>query len=109
MVTDNGVAYAVDTATGEDVWAHRIGGVFVGSPIVANGVLYHARSAGLHARDPTTGNQLFLDSSIGSIHWESPIVVDGKVYVTDESARLWAYGSTLTNLPAIELLLLLDQ
>lgn len=40
MVTDNGVLYAVDAATGEDVWQERIGGAFVASPIVAGDKIY---------------------------------------------------------------------
>ncbi|MGE5167577.1 MAG: PQQ-binding-like beta-propeller repeat protein [Deltaproteobacteria bacterium] len=26
------------------------------------------------------------------MHWESPVVVNGRVYVTDESGQLWAYA-----------------
>lgn len=40
MVTDNGIVYAVDTKTGEDVWQERIGGAFVASPIVAEKTIY---------------------------------------------------------------------
>jgi len=29
--------------------------------------------------------------SIGAIHWQSPIVVNGRLYVFDEAARLWVY------------------
>jgi hypothetical protein len=43
------------------------------------------------ALDPVTGNPLWSSGTIGSIHWQSPIVVNGRVYVTDESARLWAF------------------
>jgi hypothetical protein len=70
-------------------WTDATGGT---SPIVANGILYYAGSAGLHALAPTTGSLLWSDASIGGIHWESPIVVNGHLYLTDESARLWAYG-----------------
>jgi PQQ-like domain len=70
-------------------WTDAGGGT---SPIVANGILYYAGSAGVRALDPTTGGLLWSDASIGGIHWESPIVVNGRLYVTDENARLWAYG-----------------
>jgi len=70
-------------------WTDASGGT---SPIVANGILYYAGSSGIRALDPATGSLLWSDASIGGVHWESPIVVDGNLYVTDEGARLWAYG-----------------
>jgi hypothetical protein len=70
-------------------WTDPNGGT---SPIVANGILYYAGASGLRALDPATGAQLWSDASIGGIHWESPIVVNGRLYVTDEGARLWAYA-----------------
>ncbi|HXY41377.1 MAG TPA: PQQ-binding-like beta-propeller repeat protein [Vicinamibacteria bacterium] len=62
------------------------------SPIVADGVLYYAGGGALFALDPVTGATLWSDTSIGGIHWESPIVVNGRLYVTDEGSQLWAYG-----------------
>jgi hypothetical protein len=66
------------------------------SPIVANGVLYVAHSGAVDARDPLTGNLLWssaqTSTTIGGIHWESPILVDGKLYVADENAHITAYG-----------------
>jgi hypothetical protein len=70
-------------------WTDATGGT---SPIVANGILYYASFGGVRALDPSTGNLLWSDASIGGIHWESPIVVDGHLYVTDEGGKLWAYG-----------------
>jgi PQQ-like domain len=61
------------------------------SPIVANGIVYYAGAAGLQALDPVNGNVLWHDTSIGPIHWESPILVNGRLYVGDENGVLWAY------------------
>jgi outer membrane protein assembly factor BamB len=61
------------------------------SPVVANGIVYYAGTAGLRGLDPTTGSLLWSEVSIGGIHWESPIVVQGRLYVTDENGRLWAF------------------
>lgn len=61
------------------------------SPIVANGVLYYF-SGSINALNPTTGAVLWSDSSPGGVHWESPIVVNGRIYVTDEGGKLWAYA-----------------
>ncbi len=62
------------------------------SPIIANNVLYCAGSHDISAFDPTTGKVLWQSRSIGRIHWESPIVVNGVLYITDESGHLTAYG-----------------
>ncbi len=62
------------------------------SPIIANNVLYCAGSHDISAFDPTTGKILWHNSSIGKIHWESPIVANGVLYITDESGDLTAFG-----------------
>jgi hypothetical protein len=38
-----------------------------------------------------SSQQSAAGGTIGDIHWESPIAVDGRVYVSDESAHLTAY------------------
>ena len=72
----------------------KTGGGF--SPLVANGVVYYAGSNNLRALDPTTGNQLWSDTTIGSIHWESPVVANGVLYLTDGSSHLTAYSAPAT-------------
>ncbi|GAC1322850.1 MAG: hypothetical protein NVSMB22_10030 [Chloroflexota bacterium] len=62
------------------------------SPLVANGVLFDARNNLVEALNPTTGQQLWHDGTIGGIHWESPVVANGVLYITDESATLHAYS-----------------
>jgi PQQ-like domain len=74
-------------------WANGTGGT---SPVVANGMLFYASTAGVKALDPTTGTELFSDSSIGGLHWQSAIVVDGRLFVIDENKNLWAYGPAAT-------------
>jgi outer membrane protein assembly factor BamB len=67
------------------------------SPILAGGVLFAATSHALLAFDPHTGRELWSSAlptargGIGLIHWESPIVVDGQLYCTDEQQRLTMY------------------
>ncbi len=73
----------------QPVWQIAGGG---SSPIVANNVLFYAGSGGIQALDPTSGNRLWQDGSSGSIHWESPIVANGVLYITNESGQLTAYG-----------------
>jgi hypothetical protein len=70
-------------------WTNAAGGT---SPVLANGILYYAGSGTLHALDPTTGRTLWSDTTnVGGIHWESPIVVQGRAYLTDEAAHLIAW------------------
>lgn len=69
------------------------------SPIIAGDVLFAATSInGIVALDPHNGRQLWSSSfptargNTGSIHWESPIVIGGRLYCTDENGQLNAYG-----------------
>ena len=72
-----------------------LGGARVkGSPLVANGVLYAAASGLMEALNPLTGSKLWANPSIGPIHWESPVVADGVLYITDENGNLSAFAPT---------------
>lgn len=62
------------------------------SPIIANGILYYAGSGFVAALDPRTGQELWSDHEIGQIHWQSPIVVNGVLYLTDNTPSLVAYA-----------------
>jgi hypothetical protein len=70
-------------------WQRSLSGF---SPLLANNVLYFAGSGAIRALDPVTGNTLWSDSRVGGIHWESPVVANGMLYVTDESNHLTAYS-----------------
>jgi hypothetical protein len=66
------------------------------SPIVANGILYSISSCSggtcIVGRNPATGDALWTSEHITSPHWQSPIIVDGVVYVMDGSGTLSAFG-----------------
>jgi outer membrane protein assembly factor BamB len=68
------------------------------TPVYANGVLYGATTNQLLAWNATNGHQLWsseqsgVSGSIGAIHWESPIVVNGAIYISDENGALTCYG-----------------
>jgi len=68
-------------------WTTGNGGT---SPIVVNGILYYAGPTGIRALDPATGAPLW-SAPIGGIHWESPILVNGRLYVADEGGNLRAF------------------
>ena len=68
------------------------------SPVVANGIVFVAFDSALVALSATTGKELWSSAmhtsgtNIGNIHWESPIVVNGWVYCSDENGNLTAYS-----------------
>lgn len=62
------------------------------SPLVANGVLYYARSGLISALNPTSGTVLWSSTQIGAIHWQSPIVVNAVLYIEDQSGNLTAFS-----------------
>lgn len=70
-------------------WKNGDAGV---TPLIANNILYTAIDQNIRAFDPLTGKQLWGDYPIGDIHWQSPIVVNGILYITDDNAQLTAYS-----------------
>jgi hypothetical protein len=73
------------------VWNNSDGGT---SPIVVNGIVFYAGQAGLQALTPRHGAVLWSDAGPGQagIHWQSPIAVNGRVYVPDNGGNLWVYA-----------------
>ncbi len=69
------------------------------SPVVSGGVVFAAEDGAILALDAVTGRRLWSSAqpsagrTIGPIHWESPIAVDGWLYCTDEDRRLTAYAA----------------
>ena len=68
------------------------------SPVVANGIVFVAFDGALVALNAVNGNVLWNSrnygsgKSIGPVHWESPIVVNGWVYCSDENGNLTAFA-----------------
>jgi len=62
------------------------------SPLVVNGVVFFARNSLIGAINATDGSLLWSDNRIGTIHWESPVVVNGVLYITDQTGMLTAYS-----------------
>lgn len=67
------------------------------SPVVANGIVFVAFDRAIVALNALTGNLLWSSASyssgaaFGSVHWQSPIVVNGALYCSDQSGHLTAY------------------
>jgi len=71
--------------------------LFGSSPFMANGVLFQQTYTGLYALDPSTGRTLWVSGATGGLHWQSPIVVNGRVYTSDDSGNIYAWGVTNPN------------
>ena len=57
------------------------------SPVVAGGLLYvYSPQGGLRVYDPAKGTQI-ADLECGDGHWNSPIVVDGKIALPEGNAN----------------------
>ncbi len=64
-------------------WKNRNGGT---SPVIAGELLYvYDPKGGLRIYEPSTGNQVAI-LECGSGHWNSPIVVDGKIALPEGTA-----------------------
>jgi len=68
------------------------------SPVVANGTVYYMSASKLRALDAVTGTSklasgAWTTTSYSSQHWQSPILVDGRVYLFDNAnpSNLWVY------------------
>jgi len=100
-----GLTYSLDAngiPTVTEVWSHTSS--FASSGVVANGVVYFGTGGGLNptatnnflmAVDITTGNTLWKGAAgSGTLHWSSPIVVNGMVYMSNAASpsTVYAYG-----------------
>ncbi len=61
------------------------------TPMVAGGVEYTAGGTTLAAHDPTTGAVLW-STTVGGIHWQSPVVTAGVILLEDNSGHLTAWS-----------------
>jgi hypothetical protein len=83
---DNGgtAGYVFKSGRLRIAWRNRTGGT---SPVVAGGLLWvYAPGGGLYVYRPTTG-ALVTRLEAGSGHWNSPIVVDGRVALPEGNAN----------------------
>jgi outer membrane protein assembly factor BamB len=73
------------------VWSNATAGT---SPVVAGGLLYVEGSGGILVYAPTTGRRL-ATLPVGEVHWESPIVVDGRVAAAEGDSNAHATTGVL--------------
>ena len=76
-------AWRLDGGKLRKVWSNGRGGT---SPVVAGGLLYVEGSGGIAVYRPQTGRRL-TELPIGTVHWQSPIVADGRVAAAEGDAN----------------------
>ena len=84
LATDGGTsAWLLRGGRLQSVWSNGNGGT---SPVIAGNLLYVAGNGAVNVYVPTSGNQVATLPS-GSVHWQSPIVADGRVAVAEGNAN----------------------
>ena len=73
------------------VWSNHTGGT---SPVVAGSLLYVAGDGAVRVYVPTSG-RLVTTLTTGAVHWQSPIVADGRVAVAEGNANDHATSGVL--------------
>jgi len=94
FAADNGgtAAWTVENGRLRSRWSNRHGGT---SPVVAGGLLYvFDPSEGLRVYEPESGRQLAV-LVCGRGHWNSPIVIDGRVALPEGNANRHATSGIL--------------
>jgi len=66
-----------------EVWSNGFGGT---SPVVAGALLYVAGNGALKVYLPASGRQV-ATLAFGDVHWQSPIVADGRVAIGEGNAN----------------------
>jgi outer membrane protein assembly factor BamB len=88
--TVEGVVYALDAATGAEVWSHEVGEQIWSSPAVSGDTVYLTTfDKKLHALNTTNGTEKWVFETRGAIS-APPVVQDGIVYVGDYDRRIYA-------------------
>jgi len=101
FAADGGATTAWRLVNGQlaQVWSNPTGGT---SPVVAGRLLFvYNPNGGLRVYDPKTGNQI-ANLPCGGGHWNSPIVVDGRIALPEGDANAHATSGVLNiwSLPA---------
>jgi outer membrane protein assembly factor BamB len=65
---------------------------FGSSAFMANGILFAQGEKSILALDPSTGETLWISSPTNGLHWQSPIVLNGRVYSSDNTGNIYAWA-----------------
>jgi outer membrane protein assembly factor BamB len=70
-------------------WFVGVGG---STPVLSGGVLYVAHDGEIRGYNPSSGAVVWRAPGIGGVHWEYPLVVGHRLYMTDENGHVTAYS-----------------
>jgi hypothetical protein len=62
------------------------------TPHLANNILYLALNNRVGAYDPLTGKRLWQDTTLSALHWQSPVVINGILYIEAGTNHIRAYS-----------------
>jgi outer membrane protein assembly factor BamB len=82
-VTDNGVAICWNSATGEELWKHRLSGNFSSSPVLVGDVIYVTNEAGrtfVFRATPEKAEPL-AENQLGDEAFATPTICGGRIYL----------------------------
>lgn len=71
------------------IWSNGRGGT---TPVVHGGVVYTVRDGNLAAYNPANGTVLGSTAALGGIHWEYPLVIGKRLYITDNEGHVFAFA-----------------
>ena len=92
LATSNGTAaWRLSGGRLHQVWSNGNGGT---SPVLAGGLLYVQWSGAIRVYEPVSGKQVGT-IPIGEAHWQSPIVVDGRLAAGEGNANDHATSGVL--------------
>ena len=84
---------ARDSWTGALLWTAPYEGELLGSPVIANGVVYAGTDSGIVAHNAATGVLLWTDPfGLGMANMSSPAVVDGRIYTGSGEGTVTVFG-----------------
>jgi outer membrane protein assembly factor BamB len=82
LISDGGIASAVDAATGTVVWTARIGGTFSASPVVSGGRVYFFDEDGkTTVIDAARAFKVVAENRLGDGFMASPAAADGALFL----------------------------
>jgi outer membrane protein assembly factor BamB len=86
MVSDNGIASALDAKTGEVLWQQRLGGAFSASPIYADGRIYFLSEEGVAITvAPGRVFRPLATSTLDGSMLASMAVSDGSIFIRSDT------------------------
>jgi hypothetical protein len=91
---NGGAAYKITLNSGKpqlsQQWTTSASG---SSAVVANGTVYFMSGNNVIAKDAVTGNTIWTSPTTnGGLHWQSLILANGRIYMADDSSKLWSYA-----------------